>query len=378
MTNQIQTHYDTLQVARTASEEVIRGAYRYLCQKWHPDKHTSNRAEAERITQLINEAYEVLSDPGKRRGHDIWIAQQEELLRNRTSDSRDENAEAGMAAKAEMLALKEKYARSIARTRLPWYVLSAIAGAVFFLTVIAQFVGPEKLGGYVHRHSGWFLIGFAWVVFGGVAEMMKEAAKKLEKRDIADLQKIYRRRFHVLAGTLIFLISAVFVWVLFNRLDDDRASTSRIETAADKTEKLNPLPAELPPRPLRIENHCRYDVDVTIAVPVKSGQFYGVPLEKLTAVALPTLPAQASKKISETADKKSTPYFIKKEILFIAHTTAQAEKQLIWEGKADESSTAVKINGEERQFIRYQPGPGEDAVLDINCPSEGERMTRPE
>lgn len=69
----MRTYYDDLQVAENASTEVIRGAYRYLAHKWHPDKNPDNSAEAERISTLINEAYAVLSDPDRRKAHDQWI-----------------------------------------------------------------------------------------------------------------------------------------------------------------------------------------------------------------------------------------------------------------------------------------------------------------
>jgi len=85
MSTTIRTHYDNLQVTRTASDEVIRGAYRYLCQKWHPDKHPHDREKAERTTKLLNEAYRVLSDPDRRRQHDEWIAAQEIAADSHTS-----------------------------------------------------------------------------------------------------------------------------------------------------------------------------------------------------------------------------------------------------------------------------------------------------
>jgi hypothetical protein len=72
----IRTHYDNLKVTRDASPEVIRAAYRALSQKFHPDRNTGN-PEAARIMVLVNAAYEVLSDPGRRRQHDNWIAHQE-------------------------------------------------------------------------------------------------------------------------------------------------------------------------------------------------------------------------------------------------------------------------------------------------------------
>lgn len=72
----IHTHYDNLKVARNAPPEVIRAAYKTLSQKYHPDRHPNNR-EAIRIIQIINSAYEVLSNPAKRHEHDEWIAREE-------------------------------------------------------------------------------------------------------------------------------------------------------------------------------------------------------------------------------------------------------------------------------------------------------------
>ncbi|GAB3053004.1 hypothetical protein GCM10027155_19250 [Acinetobacter apis] len=75
--NKIQTHYDNLKVSRTAPIEVIRAAYRSLSQKYHPDRN-QNSVEANQVMRLVNQAYEVLSDPVKRKKHDEWIARQEE------------------------------------------------------------------------------------------------------------------------------------------------------------------------------------------------------------------------------------------------------------------------------------------------------------
>jgi curved DNA-binding protein CbpA len=84
----IHTHYDNLKVARDAPPEVIRAAYKTLSQKHHPDRN-GNSPDAIRIIQLINSAYEVLSDPLKRQEHDAWIAREElaveHSLRRRTS-----------------------------------------------------------------------------------------------------------------------------------------------------------------------------------------------------------------------------------------------------------------------------------------------------
>jgi hypothetical protein len=74
--NRVHTHYDNLNVSREAPPEVIRAAYRALCQKFHPDRNPGD-ANATRIMGIVNAAYEVLSDPTKRRAHDEWIRSKE-------------------------------------------------------------------------------------------------------------------------------------------------------------------------------------------------------------------------------------------------------------------------------------------------------------
>jgi DnaJ-class molecular chaperone len=73
---QLHTHYDNLKVARNAPPEIIRAAYKTLSQKYHPDRNPDS-PDAIRVIQIINSAYEVLSDPVKRREHDEWIARTE-------------------------------------------------------------------------------------------------------------------------------------------------------------------------------------------------------------------------------------------------------------------------------------------------------------
>lgn len=78
----IRTHYDNLKVSRDAPDSVIRAAYRTLSQQYHPDKRP-NDERAARIMAIINQSYEVLSDPEKRRSHDAWITREEAKHRQR-------------------------------------------------------------------------------------------------------------------------------------------------------------------------------------------------------------------------------------------------------------------------------------------------------
>jgi DnaJ-class molecular chaperone len=61
-------YYAILGVPKTASEDEIRKKFRKLARQYHPDVNKSPDAEAK--FKEINEAYEVLSDPEKRRRYD--------------------------------------------------------------------------------------------------------------------------------------------------------------------------------------------------------------------------------------------------------------------------------------------------------------------
>src|SRR5207244_1213136 len=69
MAVQFRDYYETLGVSKTATEDEIRSAFRKLARKYHPDVAKDKKAAEEKFKQ-INEAYEVLSDPEKRKKYD--------------------------------------------------------------------------------------------------------------------------------------------------------------------------------------------------------------------------------------------------------------------------------------------------------------------
>ena len=65
-------YYEILGISRNADEKTIKKAYRNLAMKYHPDRNLGKEKEANEKFKEINEAYEVLGDPEKRKQYDAW------------------------------------------------------------------------------------------------------------------------------------------------------------------------------------------------------------------------------------------------------------------------------------------------------------------
>src|SRR6266850_1649524 len=62
-------YYEVLGLSKTATEDEIKKAFRKLARKHHPDVNPGDKSAEEKFKEL-NEAYEVLSDPEKRKRYD--------------------------------------------------------------------------------------------------------------------------------------------------------------------------------------------------------------------------------------------------------------------------------------------------------------------
>src|SRR2546429_3226858 len=64
-------HYEVLGIARNATDEEIKRAYRALARQYHPDSNP-DAPDADAKFKEINLAYETLRDPERRRRYDVF------------------------------------------------------------------------------------------------------------------------------------------------------------------------------------------------------------------------------------------------------------------------------------------------------------------
>src|ERR1039458_3332284 len=69
MATQYKDYYKTLGTPRTATADELKKSFRKLAREFHPDV-AKDKKRAEEKFKDINEAYEVLSDPAKRKKYD--------------------------------------------------------------------------------------------------------------------------------------------------------------------------------------------------------------------------------------------------------------------------------------------------------------------
>jgi molecular chaperone DnaJ len=126
------SHYDVLGVPTTASATSIRESYRRLAREYHPDRALGSAAGGDKMP-LINEAYRVLSDPGRRAMYDA-----ERRGAPRPAAAGQTSAPSYDEAPAYTFQHPEGPAR------IPWRGLLFFSGvAIVAILVLAQFSRPS-------------------------------------------------------------------------------------------------------------------------------------------------------------------------------------------------------------------------------------------
>lgn len=132
------SHYEVLGVSPSAGSDEVRRAYLDRAREAHPDRHVdasgTQRSEAERRMQEVNEAWRVLGNPRRRRHYDLerapetlFVSRGDGTMPNDVLPSRDEI---------------DGTARLI--RGLPWMILIVVLFAIFVFTAYAATGGGTE------------------------------------------------------------------------------------------------------------------------------------------------------------------------------------------------------------------------------------------
>lgn len=171
--NVVTDYYEVLQVSPNADSEVIQAAYRRLAMKWHPDRNPGDPFAASQM-KLLNEAYEVLSDPTLRREYDSSRSRtntsggrKEESPRTKASPPKPESAPP--PSSGDLPVSSASWSRAI-----PDAPAILIAGGVLFLIGHYDILFGKSPAGLV----AFLLTCFIWLVLFGTPTYLCVKAKK--------------------------------------------------------------------------------------------------------------------------------------------------------------------------------------------------------
>ncbi len=126
------SHYDVLGIGADASSSEIREAYRNLARQFHPDRVQGSAAGGDRMP-MINEAYRVLSDPGRRAVYDAAARSARSRAAQSTGADVEESPEPA----------DYRFHHPDGPARVPWRSLLFFSGlAITAIVVLAQFSKP--------------------------------------------------------------------------------------------------------------------------------------------------------------------------------------------------------------------------------------------
>jgi curved DNA-binding protein CbpA len=125
-------YYETLEISPNASQDVLKAAYKSLMQRYHPDKNPGN-FEAAAHSVLVAQAYEVLSDSGKRAAYDLELKRQMESVNNMRDRTRNVRA-------SVPLQTTERKPR-----RFLWLLISLLALATYFVWLTSGNKQPSRV-----------------------------------------------------------------------------------------------------------------------------------------------------------------------------------------------------------------------------------------
>ena len=141
--------YSILGVSPNASAKEVKGAYKQLALKYHPDRNPGN-ARAEELFKLVNAAYQTLSNPAKRARYDMRLQMQRQQQRT-VAVHQPAHAGTRYAHTRQPAGVSERHYRNIKRdnnrfSRKDWYITFGFVAGLLFFSLLLK-LGMDRITG---------------------------------------------------------------------------------------------------------------------------------------------------------------------------------------------------------------------------------------
>ena len=142
--------YNVLGISPTASLKEVKGAYKRLALKHHPDKNPGD-ARAEELFKLVNSAYQTLSNPSKRARYDMRLQFQRQQQQRVVVQHQQQYYDPHNARTRPPAGVSERYYRNIKRddnrfSRKDWYITFGFVAGLLFFSLLLKVVMDHITG----------------------------------------------------------------------------------------------------------------------------------------------------------------------------------------------------------------------------------------
>ena len=140
-------YYKLLGIDSGVDQQTVKQAYLAKIKEWHPDKNPDRTEEAEEKTKILNQAYQILGDPGQRKNYDRMLRYTDgKDFNNYINDEiiRDKLEKAYPALKTALKNVRELYAlfkdTVNGNFKLPTTSVAMIGGGLLYFILPADLI----------------------------------------------------------------------------------------------------------------------------------------------------------------------------------------------------------------------------------------------
>uniref|UniRef100_U5EYP5 DnaJ homolog subfamily C member 21 n=1 Tax=Corethrella appendiculata TaxID=1370023 RepID=U5EYP5_9DIPT len=258
-------HYEILDIPRTADDTQIKTAYRKLALKWHPDKNLEKQEIAKEQFQLVQQAYEVLSDSHERAWYDNH---REQILRGGHTNYEDNSLDLFQYFTAtcykgfgddpkNFYSIYAEVFHKIASEEIEYLDDEADFELIpKFGTATSDYETVVRLF-YAYWESFCTKKSYAWLSTHNINEIRdRRFLKMVEKENRKVQQKARKERNEEIRSLVAFVRKRDKRVIAYKKLLEEKAQQNRLKSEQNRLEQIRKKNAEIEEQTRNSVNHA--------------------------------------------------------------------------------------------------------------------------